>query len=157
MVCSSGLGRHFHIDGLQGFRWNLVNLYVASPRAVIMHDPLYCRMLVLSLDTTACLVMSCTTHIVNGNKLLVACVCFLVVCLTASDYGLLIVAHPTCILPACDIGRSDLARLAHSSSIGDFKQLLNGVFLYKNITDFGFSPVSLGLDKKTFRSCVCFC
>ena len=68
-----------------------------------------------------------------SNKLLIACSWFFLVGLTASACGpsvcgLVFVTCPICIMATYDIGKSDLACLAHSSSILDYKP--NGMFLY---------------------------
>ena len=69
----------------------------------------------LSLNITVHLV-SYITFVPIGNKLLVACAWFLFG-LTASACGLVPVVYPTYILATYDIGRSDLACLAHNRPI----------------------------------------
>ena len=91
------------------------------------------------------------TFVPIGNKLLVSYTYFLV-CLSTYAGGLLFVTCLTCNLVTCDIGRLDVACLAHSTSIGDCKPLPSQIFLY-NIREkkLGFSPIFLALDNKLFR------
>ena len=73
---------------------------------------------------------------------LVLCVWLLLVGLTIWDWGLstcgLVAACPTCILVVCDIDSSDLAYLPHSNSIGGWKPLPSGLFLYSIKTNLNF-------------------
>ena len=63
------------------------------------------------------------TWVLIGSKLLVSWTWLLLFGLSASASGLLLATCPTCILDACDIGKSDLTSLTHSNYIGDCKPL----------------------------------
>ena len=85
-----------------------------------------------------------------SKKLLEACSWFLLVGFTALACGLLPAACPNSILAASNIGRSNIAFLVHSSSIGDCKPLPSGVFL-NSIRAKGFFSCFLCFGQQVFH------
>ena len=115
---------------LSSFNWNLVCLYLSPSEAVIMHEPLPCRKLVIipwyySLLGDI-LYMTCVHSV---SKLLVVCAWLLYTGLTASHlwYACCLTnLHPGCMWQ----WQVYLACVAYRSCTMDCKTLASGVFLY---------------------------
>ena len=122
------------LDGSYDFKWNLAHLHVVPSGVVVMYDWLYCAIFVIIAGYHNLLGgVLYITWIWIGRKLLLACALFLLVGVTISDWGLvtgcLFASYLTCILAACDIGKSDLTCLAHSNFTGNGKSQPKVVFL----------------------------
>ena len=103
------------------FKLKLACLYGPQSCALMMYDLLSQSMFVIIPGYPSLLhgvlYVTCAPM---GNRLhlVLTCMPYCTAC-CLSICGLVPAAFPTCILAACDTGKSDLAFLAHSSSIGD--------------------------------------
>ena len=104
---------------------------MASAGAVMTYDPLFSNMLVTIARYNSLLGgVFHITYVPIVNTFLLVCNWFLFVGLISSPCGMILAVCPSCILATSDIGRSDLAFLAHNSSIGDCTPLTCGEFLH---------------------------
>ena len=131
---------------LQSFIWNLVFLYVAPSGAVIMYEPLCCRMFLTIAGY----------HNLFADILYITCVLRIIHCWKFEHACNMFATCPTCFLPACYIGRSDLVCLAHTTVALRIASHYQAGCLYTASQQSGVSTCHLGFCIHKFHNCTYF-